>query len=243
MNGIEVKEVESGKACPMAFVCAFFGIWPQSVKTALEVEERCHNFCLGEEEVMLATVNALSFPIYIVPFGALFAKLGEYMNQCPLYVAGRDFHCADVVLSMTYAAEYMLVLFTCRELLDSAEQGYPTGEDAVANADDEWVSQISVCWLCLTLLRTLATGIRDYSPSSSQDSDDAEGPVKQGSGSLGVVSCKSSKVDSEKQGSVSLAVVSCQLRKVAEENSLGVPSRQSSEAEDVKEIEPTASEV
>jgi hypothetical protein len=88
MNGVDVKEVESGKACPMAFVCAFFGIWPQSVKTALEVEERCHNFRLGEEEVMLATVNALSFPIYIVPFGALFAKLGEYMNQCPLYVAG-----------------------------------------------------------------------------------------------------------------------------------------------------------
>lgn len=233
MNGIDVREVQSGKACPLAFCMAFFGIWPQSVKAALEVEERGFNFRLGEEEVMLATVNALSFPIYIVPYGAVFAKLGEYMNQCPLYVAGRDFHCADVVLSLTYAAEYILVLCTCSELLDSAEQGYPTGEDAVANASDEWVSQIAVCWLCLTLLRTAATGIRDHVCCSSEPVDpvDPADPVKQGSGSLGVASCQPSKVGPEKQGTESLGVVSCQSSKA--EN----PSQ------DVKDIEPTTSEV
>lgn len=214
MNGVDVKLAKEGKPCPMAFVGAFFGVWPQRVKMALEVEERCLNFRLGEEEVLLATVNALSFPIYIVPFGGVVAKFGEYMNQCPIYVAGRDFHWADVVLSLTYAAEYFLVLFTCSELLDLAEQGYPTGEDAVANADDGWVLSISVCWLCLTLLRALATGIRDHFPCSPQQvSPEEPGPEKQGSGSLGVVSCQSSKLGPNTQGTGSLGVVSCQSSK------------------------------
>jgi len=120
--------LEAGKSCPLAFVAAFFGFWPQRVKTALEVGQRTQTFRLGEGDVILATVNALSFPLYVVPYGAVFAKLGEYMNQCPIYVSGRDFHFADVVLSLTYAAEYALVLFTCSELLVSSEQGYPTGE-------------------------------------------------------------------------------------------------------------------
>jgi hypothetical protein len=246
-RGVDVEMLNAGKPCPMGFVCAFFGVWPESVKIALEVEERCLNFRLEQQEVLLATVNALSFPIYIVPFGAVVAKFGEYMNQCPIYVAGRDFHWADVVLSLTYAVEYFLVLFTCRELLDSAEQGYPTGEDAVANADDEWVWSISVCWLCLTLLRALATGIRDYFPGSPQPADPAD-PVKQGSGSLDVVSCQSSEGNPEKQGSGS--ITSCQLNRVAENqgtDSLGVISCQSSKvadtSQDVKQIEPTTSEV
>merc|ERR1712070_158956 len=166
LNGVAVKEVEAGKSCPLAFVAAFFGFWPQCVKTALEVEQRTQTFRLGEADVMLATVNALSFPLYVVPFGAVFAKLGEYMNQCPIYVSGRDFHLADVVLSLTYAAEYALVLLTCRELLNNAEQGYPTGEDAVAESEEDQVFLVSVCWLCLTLIRAAATGVRDFSSRS-----------------------------------------------------------------------------
>jgi hypothetical protein len=188
---------------------------------------------------MLATVNALSFPLYVVPFGAVFAKLGEYMNQCPIYVSGRDFHLADVVLSLTYAAEYALVLLTCRELLDSAEQGYPTGD-----ADDDQVFLVAVCWLCLTLIRAAATGVRDFSSRSpSQETQCLEkqgtGSLscqsnkgqpeklrKLGTGSVGIVSCQSSKADLEEQDSVS-----CQLNKV------GDPSQ------DVKEVEPNTNEV
>jgi hypothetical protein len=194
----------------LAFVAAFFGFWPQCVKTALEVEQRTQTFRLGEADVMLATVNALSFPLYIVPFGAVFAKLGEYMNQCPIYVSGRDFHLADVVLSLTYAAEYALVLLTCRQLLDNAEQGYPgpTGEDAVAESEEDQVFLVSVCWLCLTVIRAAATGIRDWSSSS---------PSQEGTGSVGVVSRQSSKSQPEKLGTGSIGIVSCQTSK-AEEN-------------------------
>merc|ERR1719183_1501084 len=146
------------------------------------------------------------------------------MNQCPIYVSGRDFHLADVVLSLTYAAEYALVLLTCKELLNSAEQGYPTGEDAVADADEDQVFLVAVCWLCLTLIRAAATGIRDF--TSSSPSQEAQCLEKQGTGSLsnkgqseklgtgsiGVVSCQSSKAGSEENGSVS-----CQLNKIGSE--------------------------
>jgi len=232
MHGVQVKEVAAGKSCPLAFVSAFFGFWPQHVRTALEVEQRCENFRLGEEEVMLATVNALSFPLYLIPFGAVVAKLGEYMNQCPIYVAGRDFHFTGVILSVTYAAEYVLVLFTCSELLDSAEQGYPTGEDALTNAEDEWVFHIFVCWLCLTLVRAEATGVCDHFRSSPRQVGPEEaGSGKQDTGSLGVVSCQSSRDVSGNKGIDSVSTVSYQSSK-AEDSS-----------HDVNETQPTEREV
>jgi hypothetical protein len=255
-NGVDVEEVTAGKSSPLAFVAAFFGFWPRHVKTALEVEQRSRIFRLGEGDVMLATVNALSFPLYVVPYGAVFAKLGEYMNQCPVYVDGRDFHLADVVLSLTYAAEYVLVLCTCGELLESAEtsQAYPTAEDALADADDEWVLHFAVCWLCLTLVRAAATGIRDHLSSSQRN-----GPEKQGTGSLGMVSCQSSKGVPKKQGTGSVGIVSCQSSKTGDssqdvtENVVAAvvacmvppgqcPHRQGCPS-GVKEIEPVGSEV
>jgi hypothetical protein len=244
LNGVAVKEVEAGKSCPLAFVAAFFGFWPQCVKTALEVEQRTQTFRLGEADVMLATVNALSFPLYVVPFGAVFAKLGEYMNQCPIYVSGRDFHLADVVLSLTYAAEYALVLLTCRELLDSAGQGYPTGEDPVADAEDDMVFLVSVSWLCLTLIRAAATGIRDFSCSSpSQETQRLE---KQGTGSLGVVSCQSNKGQPDKLGTGSIGIVSCQSSKTSLEEKGDVScqlNKAVASSQDVKAFEPVTNEV
>jgi hypothetical protein len=228
LNGVDVKEVEAGKSCPLAFVAAFFGFWPQRVKTALEVGQRTQTFRLGEEDVILATVNALSFPLYVVPYGAVFAKFGEYMNQCPIYVSGRDFHFADVVLSLTYAAEYALVLFTCSELLVSSEQGYPTtGEDAVARVDNDWVLVISVCWLCLTLIRAAATGIREFSSSSPNQ--------EQQSLSLGVTSFQSNKGQLEKLGTGSIGIVSCQSS--TEMHVPGQLKKAGDSSREVKEVE------
>lgn len=197
-HGIEISEIKAGNAFPCAFVCAFFGIWPQRVLDALEIEQRVRNFRMEEDEVMLATVNALSFPLYIVPYAGMVAKLGEYMNQCPIYVAGRGFRWTSLFLSLTYAAEWVLIMCTCSELLESAERGAPGAEDAVANAEEGWVFTVSMCWLALALVRAVLASIRSHCQRKqciTQDIEDPKAPPPQAgsTASLEQVSCSSSE--------------------------------------------------
>merc|ERR1712187_1035003 len=106
-----------------AFLLAFFGVWSQHVLDAFEVEQRASSFRIDKQDIMLTTVNALSFPLYVLPFGGVIAKLGEYLNQCPVYVEGRGFLWSSLCITLTYFVEYVLVLVVCNDALTSAAQG------------------------------------------------------------------------------------------------------------------------
>merc|ERR1719272_1648670 len=118
-----MNRVSANDNSSFAFFFAFFGIWPQHVLDAFEVRQRSQNYQLEVDEVLLATVNALSFPLYILPFGSIPAKLGEYLNQSPLYVATRGFSCCASLIWLTYLAEYVLVLVVAKSTLDTIEAG------------------------------------------------------------------------------------------------------------------------
>jgi len=153
---------QAGKPSPCAFAFAFFGIWSQRTLDAFEVQQRAQTFQLGMDEVLLATVNALSFPLYIIPFGSMVAKLGEYLNQSPIYIAGRGFQCSSLFLSLAYLAEYILVLVTCKELLDASEAGIADTQAASQSGGDVPMLDILTCFITLAVFRALVAGVRDY---------------------------------------------------------------------------------
>lgn len=166
-HGIKVKDVKAGTPSRMAFGRAFLGYWDERVLNALEVDQRCEIYKLDRETVMLATVNALSFPLYVLPYGAYVAKLGEYLNQAPIHVFSAESPDVGVnvslkdpafVLSASYVAEYLLVLLTSAQLLDSHEQGTAERGDTTEGLGGWWLAFISVCWLGLTLVRAWANG-------------------------------------------------------------------------------------
>lgn len=162
-NGVEIPEVEANASVPCAFLLAFLGIWPQQVMEAFEVFQRSRNYRLEVDDVLLATVNALSYPLYVVPFGTILAKLGEYLNQNPIYVAGRGFSVSSLLLTMTYVAEYVLVLWTARETMHSVEAGGPDEAEIQAAAAEGGHSVVTVllCLLAITVLRLPLMMIRD----------------------------------------------------------------------------------
>lgn len=132
-HGISIDTVQGNPDSMCAFVKMFFGVWTMDVMLAFEIKQRAQNFRLDEEEVMLATVNQLSFPLYVIPFGGVVAKLGEYLNQSPIYVAGREsrenFSCTSCLIWLTYLVEYALVLLFSHQLLAEVEQGLVAPEE------------------------------------------------------------------------------------------------------------------
>lgn len=138
----------------MRILLAFMGVWPQHVLDAFEVEQRASCYSIDKQDIMLTTVNALSFPLYVLPFGGVVAKLGEYLNQCPIYVAGQGFLCSSFCITLTYLAEYVLVLIVCIEALTSAEQGIAeTQVEAEDNADGDQLAAVLCCLFTLMLIR------------------------------------------------------------------------------------------
>lgn len=167
MNGVEMPAVRQNNAVICAFPLAFLGIWPESVLQAFEVSQRAINFKLEEDDILLATVNALSFPLYVVPFGTIVAKLGEYLNQNPIYVAGRGFGFTSpfhILLTLTYVAEYVLVLWTARAAMHSVEAGGPDEAEIEAAAEEAGhsVFMVLVCLLAITVVRLPLLMIRDF---------------------------------------------------------------------------------
>jgi hypothetical protein len=164
LNGVEVPDVRSNKDCCCAFILAFLGIWPQYVLDAFEVEERMRTYNLEEEDVLLATVNALSYPLYLIPFGTVVAKLGEYLNQNPIYVASKGFSRLGLLITFTYLAEYVLVLSTAWQMLDSVEFGTPGEEEVTGTAEENghFLRTVMLCLLAITTARQLLEAVREH---------------------------------------------------------------------------------
>jgi len=153
-QGVSIKEVRAGQNSCCAFLLAFLGVWPQHVLDAFEVGQRANCFSIDKQDIMLTTVNALSFPLYVLPFGGVVAKLGEYLNQCPIYVAGRGFSWSSFCITLTYLTEYVLVLIVCAEALTSAEQGIADAQvEAEDNADGNQLTAVLSCLFILMLIR------------------------------------------------------------------------------------------
>merc|ERR1712110_669852 len=154
MHGVSIKEAKAGQNSCCAFLLAFMGVWPQHVLNAFEVEQRASCFSIDKQDIMLTTVNALSFPLYVLPFGGVVAKLGEYLNQCPIYVAGKGFSFSSFCITLTYFAEYVLVLIVCAEALNSAEEGLAdTQAEVEDNADGKQLVAVLSCLFALMLIR------------------------------------------------------------------------------------------
>lgn len=140
-HGIDIDDVASGEPRCLIFVCAFCGYWSENVLNAFEIDQRANAFHLSRDEVMLATVNSLSFPLYILPGGCVIAKLGEYMNQCPAHVAGSHMNGVRgrrIWISLSYLAEYFLVLVVAYATLQDASHidlGSPDGEEILEEAN------------------------------------------------------------------------------------------------------------
>lgn len=186
LNGVEIPDVRANKDCYCAFILAFLGVWPQRVLDAFEVEQRVRNYSLEEEDVLLATVNALSFPLYLIPFGTVVAKLGEYLNQNPIYVASKGFSWLGLLITFTYVAEYVLVVFAARQMLHSVEFGTPGKEDIKGAAQENGYSlkAVVLCLLAITTMRQLLEAIRTHflKPSATVQSSDKEGGAKPSTG-------------------------------------------------------------
>lgn len=154
MHGVSIKETKAGQSSCCAFLFAFVGVWPQHVLDAFEVEQRSLSFRIDKQDIMLTTVNALSFPLYVLPFGGVIAKLGEYLNQCPIYVTGRGFLWSSLCIALTYFAEYVLVLVVCNDALTSVEQGLAdTQMEAEHRTDGGKLAAVLICLLILALVR------------------------------------------------------------------------------------------
>lgn len=166
LNGVEVPDVQSNKDCCCAFILAFLGIWSQPVLDAFEVEQRVRNYNVEEEDVLLA---ALSYPLYLIPFGTVVAKLGEYLNQNPIFVASKGFSWLGLLITFTYFSEYVLVLVTAWQTLDSVEFGTPEEEDVTGEAQENGHSlrTVVLCFLAITTVRQLLEAIRDWEPTPS----------------------------------------------------------------------------
>jgi hypothetical protein len=158
--GIEVSALTLIRGSPyeFAYFCAFFGYWNEQTMAAFEIKERAEIFRLSTEVVRLATLNSLSYPLYLVPFGATVAKFGEYLNQCPIYVEGEGeagFKLSNGLLSFTYFSEYVLALWICWVTL--AEAGEGSAEEGT-NSKMEWIGlSVLFCFVC----RTLVAFVRD----------------------------------------------------------------------------------
>jgi hypothetical protein len=147
---------------------AFIGVWPQHVLDAFEVQQRATSFSIDKQDIMLTTVNALSFPLYVLPFGGVIAKLGEYLNQCPIYMAGRGFSFSSFCITLTYFAEYVLVLIVSAEALTSAEQGLAdTHAEAEDNADGRQLVAVLSCLFAIMLIRFIVGTVSGCSPTCS----------------------------------------------------------------------------
>jgi hypothetical protein len=161
MHGVSIQETTAGQSSCCAFLFAFFGVWPKHVLDAFEVEQRSLSFCIDKQDIMLTTVNALSFPLYVLPFGGVIAKLGEYLNQCPVYVEGRGFLWSSLCIALTYFAEYVLVLIVCNDALTSVEPGLvDTQAEAEYRIDGSKFAAVFICLFVLALIR-LVVGMAD----------------------------------------------------------------------------------
>merc|ERR1712032_1281173 len=154
MQGISIKQTTAGRNSCCAFLSAFLGVWPQHVLDAFEIDQRSSCFSIDRQDVMLATVNALSFPLYVLPFGGVVAKLGEYLNQCPVYVAGQGFLWSSFFVTLTYAIEYVLVLIVSTYALTSVEPGIADSQaETEANTEGNELVAVLVCLFTLMLIR------------------------------------------------------------------------------------------
>jgi len=122
-------------------------------------------------------VNALSYPLYLIPFGTVLAKLGEYLNQNPIYVASKGFSRLGLLITFTYFAEYVLVLVTAWQTLDSVEFGTPEEEEVTGEAEENGHSlrTVVLCFLAITTARQLLEAIRDWEPTPSDSVQPCDG--------------------------------------------------------------------
>merc|ERR1719221_97935 len=161
LHGVHIDGGHKGGIFPLAFVPAFFGVWTDAASEAFEIAGRARSFNLTRSEVMLATVNALSFPLYLVPGGCLVAKLGEYLNQSPIRVQGR--YTGNRVLCLTYLAEYLLVLFVAYETLMESTRGGGADLSEIAKGTEDEVRHWKALGILgsvfvLALVRVMAKG-------------------------------------------------------------------------------------
>lgn len=162
-NCVFIDPVQANAAFPGAFILGFFGIWPQFVLDAFEIPQRTDSYKLEENDVILATVNALSYPLYVLPFGTFVAKLGEYLNQNPIYTTTRGFNVFELGISLTFVAEYLLVLVVAKDTIDAVGTGIPEHDEIkdVAEENGESLQTVVLVLLAITVLRTCISTCRD----------------------------------------------------------------------------------